>query len=278
MRFTKMEGLGNDYVYVDMFTEALPDVDVGELARMVSDRHFGIGSDGLVLIRPSEDHDCQMRMYNSDGSEAQMCGNAVRCIAKLMYNAGRDNDGVVSIDTRAGTIVADVHDIDELVADVDVDMGRPVLGPRKIPVNMDGDVLKGVGISVAGEELRFTAVSMGNPHCVIFVDEITDRMINELGPLIEDHPLFPERTNVEFVKVIDRGNIEMRVWERGAGETLACGTGASASVVASVLNGLCDCDVKVRLLGGDLKISWREGETVRMRGPARIVFTGEYYI
>lgn len=278
MRFTKMEGLGNDYVYVDLFTEALPDIEVGELARKVSDRHFGVGSDGLVLIRPSGDHDCQMRMYNSDGSEAQMCGNAVRCIAKLMYDSGRHQDGVVRIDTRAGTIVANVHNVDECRADVDVDMGRPVLSPRDVPVDLDGDIVIGAPIAVAGEEILFTAVSMGNPHCVIFVDEITDRMINEMGPLIESHPLFPERTNVEFVKVVDRDNIEMRVWERGAGETLACGTGASASVVASVLNGLCDSDVNVRLLGGDLNISWKEGETVRMRGPARIVFTGEYYI
>jgi len=275
MKFIKMEGLGNDYVYVDLFSETLPSDDLHEMARVVSDRHFGIGSDGLVLILPSEKGDCKMRMFNSDGSEAQMCGNAVRCVAKLMYNAGRHNGGEVRIDTLAGLIVARVNDIDHCNADVDVDMGRPVLDPGNIPVIAEGDRAIGVPISFDDEELEFTAVSMGNPHCTIFVEEIDDDMVHGWGPMIENHELFPERTNVEFIKVIDRGSIEMRVWERGAGETLACGTGACASVVSCILNGLCDEEVNVRLLGGDLNIAWIGRDCVRMRGPARIVFTGE---
>jgi len=275
MRFTKMEGLGNDYVYIDLFTEELPQMDLGELARKLSDRHFGIGSDGIVLMMPSGSEHCRMRMFNSDGSEAEMCGNAVRCVAKLMYDQGRHEDGIVTIETLAGRIVAKVSNRDRFIADVEVDMGEPVLEPMMIPVNLVGDTAIDVPLDIKGAELRFTAVSMGNPHCTIFVDEIEDNMVLGLGPVIEKDPLFPERTNVEFIKVLDRGNIEMRVWERGAGETLACGTGACASVVSCILNGLCDHEVNVKLLGGTLNIGWSGEGAVRMRGPARIVFTGE---
>ncbi|MBN1785879.1 MAG: diaminopimelate epimerase [Candidatus Methanofastidiosa archaeon] len=275
MRFTKMEGLGNDYVYVDLFAESLPNIDLPSLARAVSDRHFGIGSDGLVLILPSEVGECRMRMFNSDGSEAEMCGNAVRCIAKLMFNAGRHKNGTVRIETMAGIIVANVRDVDNLKAYVEVDMGPPVFDPKRIPVLAEGNEALDIPIEIEGRELRFNAVSMGNPHCVIFADEVDDRMVHGLGPKIENHRLFPEKTNVEFVKVSDRGNIEMRVWERGAGETLACGTGACASVAACIRSGLCDHTVDVRLLGGTLTISWPENDTIRMKGPARIVFTGE---
>ncbi|HPR40998.1 MAG TPA: diaminopimelate epimerase [Candidatus Methanofastidiosa archaeon] len=275
MKFTKMEGLGNDYVYIDLFSEDMPSEDLPELARKLSDRHFGIGSDGIVLILPSDTEDCRMRIFNSDGSEAEMCGNGVRCVAKLMYDGGRHNAGTVRIETLAGTIVARVKNRDAFLADVEVDMGEPILEAGKIPVSIEGERAIQVPIGVDGEELVFTAVSMGNPHCVIFVDGIEDRMIERWGPLIERHPMFPERTNVEFVKVLDDGNIQMRVWERGAGETLACGTGACASVVACIVNGLCGHDVSVRLLGGTLRIRWQGQGPVIVNGPARIVFTGE---
>lgn len=278
MKFTKMEGLGNDYIYVDLFTQDLGDADLGALAKRVSDRHFGIGSDGLVLIGPSSCADCRMQMFNSDGSEAELCGNAVRCIAKLMLDMGRSNGNEVSIETLAGRIVATIRDNTATQAHVAVDMGTPRLAPGDIPVDAAGERAVGIPLEAGGKTLLATCVSMGNPHCVVFVDEPTDELVHTTGPLLEGHVAFPNKTNVEFAEVIDREHVRMRVWERGAGETLACGTGACATAVACVLNGLCDRHVFIDLLGGRLEIEWREDGHVQMTGPATIVFTGEIII
>jgi diaminopimelate epimerase len=275
--FTKMEGLGNDYVYIDLFETSLEGVDLPTLARDVSDRHFGIGSDGLVLIGPSEFAHCRMRMFNSDGSESEMCGNAVRCIAKLMYDAGRHDEGRISIETLAGTINARIMEDIGTHAQVEVLMGVPRLSGPEIPVGSDADRVIGTPLETGGVTWYATCVSMGNPHCVLFVDEATDDLVHTVGPALETHEFFPNRTNVEFVEVVDRTHLRMRVWERGAGETLACGTGASASLVAGVLNDVCDRTVRMDLLGGSLEIEWCDDGNIKIVGPAVIVFKGEYY-
>jgi len=275
--FTKMEGLGNDYVYIDLFETTLEGIDPCALAREVSDRHFGIGSDGLVIIGPSDAAHCRMRMFNSDGSESEMCGNAVRCIAKLMYDAGRHTDGRISIETLAGLINARIMEDLGTHAQVEVFMGVPRLRGPEIPVRSEADRVIGVPLESDGVTWYATCVSMGNPHCVLFVDDASDDLVHSVGPALETHEFFPNRTNVEFVEVIDRSHLRMRVWERGAGETLACGTGASASLVAGVLNGVCDRAVGMDLLGGSLEIEWCDDENIKIVGPAVIVFKGEYY-
>jgi len=272
--FIKMHGAGNDYVYLDLIKNKY-NLDFGKLSKKISDRHIGVGSDGLVLILKKNDH-FQMRMFNADGSEAEMCGNAIRCVAKYLYDYGYTDSELIKIDTLAGLkeVRIESKNQDGKVETVKVNMGEPILNGRDIPVNYDGEPV--TDLVVLG--YRGTAVSMGNPHIVIIVDEITDKHVLVDGPQIEKHPLFPERTNVEFIKILDRSNIQMRVWERGSGETLACGTGACASAVACILNGLTDSIINVHLKGGILKIEWNgPGTPVYMTGPAELVFTGTYF-
>lgn len=275
MKFTKMHGIGNDYVYVNCFQETVK--EPAEVARLVSDRHFGIGSDGLILIRPSKVADCYMEMYNADGSRSAMCGNGIRCVAKYIYDHGLTDKTEVDVETAAGIkhIVLTIRD--GKVWKACVDMGEPILAPEKIPVVGEGDRLVHEPIVVNDTEYRMTCVSMGNPHAVVFLEENLDTLeIEKIGPAFENHERFPERVNTEFMNVIDRQTMQLRVWERGSGETWACGTGTCASVVASVLNGLTERKVLVHLLGGDLEIHWNEEDNhVYMTGPATEVFEGE---
>ena len=274
MRFTKMHGLGNDYVYVNGFQEKIE--NPSEVAKYVSDRHFGIGSDGLILINPSEVADFEMEMYNADGSRGEMCGNGIRCVAKYVYDYGLTDQTQISVETLGGIKYLDLTVQDGKVALVKVDMGSPILKPECIPIRAEGDIVVNEPIVAGRIEYRMTGVSMGNPHAVVYMDQIQDLDIERIGPLFENHERFPNRINTEFVKFIDRHTLEMRVWERGSGETMACGTGACAVAVASVLNGLTEENVTVRLLGGDLQIEWdREKDKVYMTGPATTVFDGE---
>lgn len=273
MNFTKMEGCGNDYVYVDCTKEVLS--NPGETAKKVSDRHFGIGSDGLILIKSSDKADFFMEMYNSDGSQAQMCGNGIRCVGKFVYDKGLTTKKQISVDTPAGIKHLDLNVVNGKVWSVKVNMGSPVLEAEKIPVKAEKSPVVREIITVAGKDYEMTCVSMGNPHAVVYVDSTENLPIETIGPLFEKHEKFPEKTNTEFVEVIDRKTLKMRVWERGAGETLACGTGACATLAASVLNGLCENEATIKLLGGDLKITWdRENDLIFMEGPARTVFEG----
>ncbi len=277
MKFTKMEGIGNDYVYVNGFEETV--VNKEAVACRVSDRHFGIGGDGLILINPSEVADFEMEMYNADGSRGKMCGNGIRCVGKYVYDRGLTDKTEVSVETLSGIkyLTLDVQAGE--VNSVRVDMGAPILEPRKIPMDIDGDMCINQEITVGDRVYQMTGVSMGNPHTVVYMDEVKELEIEKIGPQFEHHSLFPERINTEFVKVIDRNTLEMRVWERGSGETLACGTGACAVLVASVLNGKCEDKATVKLLGGALEIEWdREKNTVYMTGPAAFVFDGEIRI
>ena len=277
MKFTKMQGAGNDYVYVNCMEQTIDNIP--EKARFISDRHFGIGSDGLVLIMPSEVADFRMRMFNSDGSESEMCGNATRCIAKYVYEYGLTDKTTVSLETLAGIKILQMNLKDGKVDSVRVDMGEPILEPDKIPVISSKGRFISESVDVDGVEYKMTCVSMGNPHAVIYVDDVVNLHIEAIGPKVENHKLFPRRTNTEFVKVVDRKTLQMRVWERGAGETLACGTGACATLVATVLNGLCDRTATLKLLGGDLVIEWNEEDNhVYMTGPAVIVFDGNIEI
>ncbi len=273
MEFTKMQGLGNDYVYVNCFKETVK--NPSEVAIKVSDRHFGIGSDGLILINPSDVADFEMEMYNADGSRGEMCGNGIRCVAKYVYDYGLTDKTSISVETLGGIKYLDLTVEHGKVAKVKVDMGRPILKPELIPIVADGDMVIDEPIMVGGKEYRMTGVSMGNPHDVVFIDDVKNLEIEKIGSLFENHERFPNRINTEFVKVIDRKTVEMRVWERGSGETLACGTGACAVAVACILNGLTENVVTVKLLGGDLKIEWdREKDTVYMTGPAAVSFDG----
>ncbi|MGE4283760.1 MAG: diaminopimelate epimerase, partial [Clostridia bacterium] len=273
MKFTKMHGIGNDYVYVNCFEENV--ANPSEVAIKVSDRHFGVGSDGLVLIMPSDTEDFRMRMFNSDGSEAEMCGNAVRCVGKLVYDNGLTDKDIISIETLAGTKVLKMEVKDDKVRMVRVDMGEPILEPENIPVVHDKERFVDEDVEVDGQNYKFTCVSMGNPHAVTYMKDIDKLKIEEVGPKFEHHKIFPRRTNTEFVEVIDRKTLKMRVWERGAGETLACGTGACAVLVASVLNNLSDRQAAVQLIGGDLLIEWNEHDNhVYMTGSATKVFDG----
>ncbi len=274
MKFTKMQGLGNDYVYVNGFTESVENKE--EAARLLSDRHFGVGSDGLILINPSEVADFEMEMYNADGSRGKMCGNGIRCVAKYVYDYGLTDKTKISVETLGGIKYLDLTVEDGKVVLVRVDMGEPILEADKIPVAAGKEKVIDEPIVVDEKEYRTTSVSMGNPHAVVYMDEIATLDLEKIGPGFECHPWFPDRVNTEFVKVIDDTLLEMRVWERGSGETLACGTGACAVAVASILNGLAKREVTVRLLGGELKIEWDEKTNhVFMTGPAAVVFDGE---
>ena len=276
MKFTKMQGFGNDYVYVNCLKEKI--ADPPELARKISDRHFGVGSDGLIMINPSDKADFEMEMYNADGSRAEMCGNGIRCVAKYVYDYGLTDKTYISVETLAGIKYLDLTVEDGKVSLVKVDMGQPILEPEKIPVAVKGSRVVDEPLLVDGKEYRMTCVSMGNPHAVIFVDEdVKNLPLEKIGPSFENHTCFPKRVNTEFVRVIDRHTAEMRVWERGSGETLACGTGTCPVAVACVLNGLTEDAITVHLLGGDLYIEWdREKNTVYMTGPAEAVFDGEW--
>lgn len=275
MRFTKMHGAGNDYVYVNAFAEKLPH-DLPALARAMSDRHFGVGGDGLVLIGPSERADARMRMFNLDGSESEMCGNAIRCVAKYLYDHHIARKDELRIETGRGVLTLQVFAERGRVERVRVNMGTPILRSADIPTTLPGDPPVRVPLDVAGRRIEVTCVSMGNPHCVTFVDELTDDWVLRIGPQIEKHPAFPRKVNAEFIQILSRGEMRMRVWERGSGETLACGTGACASTVAAVLNGLTDRTVLCHLPGGDLTLEWAESGEVYKTGPAVEVFSGEW--
>jgi len=269
-----MHGIGNDYIYVDCTREELK--NPSEIARKVSDRHFGIGSDGLVLILPSQKADFKMRMFNSDGSESEMCGNAIRCVGKYVYDNKLTNKNIIEIETLAGIKVLTMTIENDQVTLVRVDMGEPILVPKDIPVDSEKDRFIAETIIIDNQEFKVTAVSMGNPHAVSYIDNVDCFPLAQIGPKMENHKLFPRRVNAEFVQVIDRTTLKMRVWERGAGETLACGTGACAVLVSSVLNNLSGRTATVKLLGGDLLIEWSEADNhVYMTGPAVKVFDGE---
>lgn len=275
MKFTKMQGLGNDYVYVNCFEETVE--NPVEVAVKVSDRHFGIGSDGLILIKPSNVADFEMEMYNADGSRGEMCGNGIRCVAKYVYDYGLTDKTHVSVETLGGIKYLDLTVEEGKVRLVRVDMGKPIFSPARIPVIAKGERVVDEPIKVGDTTYRMTCVSMGNPHAVVFVDDVDGLPIEKIGPLFENHERFPRRVNTEFVKVIDEGTALMRVWERGSAETLACGTGACAVAVACSSNGLTGDEVTVKLLGGDLQIQWdKEKDTVFMTGPAEVVFDGTW--
>ena len=276
MKFTKMHGIGNDYVYVNCFQETVKDPCA--VAKFVSDRHFGIGSDGLILIKPSDIADCEMDMYNLDGSQGAMCGNGIRCVAKYVYDYGIVNKTSISVATKSGIKYLDLTVKDGKVSTVKVNMGSPILTAKQIPVVSETEEVLDAPIEVNGDVYRFTAVSMGNPHAIVYMDDVEHLEIEKIGPAFESHVFFPDRVNTEFVKVIDNHTVQMRVWERGSGETLACGTGTCAVAVASILNGHVDGTqpVTVKLLGGDLEIFWdRDDNLVYMTGPAATVFDGE---
>lgn len=275
MKFTKMQGIGNDYVYVNCFEETVADPE--RVSEIISDRHFGIGADGLVLIMPSDKADFRMRMFNADGSEGNMCGNATRCIGKFVYDNHLTDKTSITLETRSGIKKLTLYPENGKVKTVLVDMGKAVLKPADIPMNVSGDTFINKPITVDGKEVFITAVSMGNPHAVTYVDDVDSLELEKIGPSFENHPLFPERVNSEFIKILDESTMQMRVWERGSGETWACGTGACAATAASVLNGYFphDKEITVKLRGGDLFITYKSDGTVLMRGPAETVFTGE---
>lgn len=277
MKFTKMHGCGNDYVYVNGFEEEVKDPKAVAIA--VSDRHFGIGSDGLILILPSEVADFRMGMYNADGSEGKMCGNGVRCIAKYVYDHGMTDKTQISIETKGGIKYLDLHVENGKVATVKVDMGEPILQTKEIPVEWKEEQMIGQAVEVSGKSYEMTCVSMGNPHAVVWVDDTNSLNLEKIGPDFEQHEMFPERVNTEFVQILNRSEVNMRVWERGSGETLACGTGACATAVACALNGKTEDVVTVHLLGGDLLIQYdRKNNHVYMTGPATTVFEGNIEI
>lgn len=273
LKFTKMEGLGNDYVYMDAINQNIE--NISELAKKVSDRHFGIGSDGLILICKSEMADFKMRMFNSDGSEAEMCGNGIRCVGKYVYDKGLTNKTNLSIETLAGIKYLVLNVENDKVKTVKVDMGEPILEPKKIPVLSEEKIVQNLELKAVDKNFKFTCVSMGNPHAITIVDNVAEFDIEKYGKVLEVDKVFPQRTNVEFIEIIDDEHVKMRVWERGAGETLACGTGACATAVACALNNLTQRNVKVELLGGILEINWNEKDNhVYMTGPAVTVFEG----
>lgn len=275
MKFTKMQGAGNDYVYVDCFAEPFP-VDPAMLAREVSDRHKGIGSDGLILICPSERAHARMRMYNADGSESEMCGNGIRCVAKYVYDHGIATEEALKIETGRGVLTLQLDVSNRLVDQVRVNMGPPILKSAEIPTTLPGDPPVNASLEVGGRDLKVTCVSMGNPHCITFVDEVNDEWVHTIGPQIEMHPAFPNRVNAEFIQILSPGETIMRVWERGSGETQACGTGACASAVAGVLTGKTARKVLCHLPGGDLLLEWPADGDVFMTGPATEVYSGEW--
>ena len=273
MKFTKMHGCGNDYVYVDCTKDMLKNPSAA--AQTVSDRHFGVGGDGLILICPSETADFRMAMYNADGSEGAMCGNGIRCVAKYVYDKGLTDKTRITVETKAGIKTLDLTVEEGKVSLVRVDMGLPNCNSEAIPVVGLGDFVVGRSVNVAGRDWTMTCVSMGNPHAVVWVDSMNDLPLEELGPQFEHHPMFPDRVNTEFVQILNDHEINMRVWERGSGETLACGTGACASVAATYLNRRTGSNVLVHLRGGDLMIEIGDDGHIYMTGPATTVFEGE---
>ncbi len=282
MKFTKMHGIGNDYVYVNCFTEKLP-LEPEQLSQIISDRHYGIGGDGLILICPSEVADAKMRMFNADGSASEMCGNGIRCVAKYLYDFGVVPKDVVTIESGGKVLTLQLTIENGKMSQARVDMGEPVLVPEQVPTLLrsgSGDSDRpavDVPLNIAGKTLAVTAVSMGNPHCVTFVEELTDDLVFNLGPKIETDPAFPRRVNAEFVQVVSPTQLRMRVWERGSGETLACGTGACAVAVAGVLTGRSERRTQIELSGGRLEIEWSEADNhVYMTGPATTVFSGDW--
>lgn len=277
MKFTKMEGCGNDYVYVNGFEEKIDNPN--EVAIAVSDRHFGIGSDGLIIINPSEVADFKMCMYNADGSEGKMCGNGIRCVAKYVYDFKLTDKDVITVETLSGIKTLKLNVENGKVKTVRVNMGAPILECNKVPVKYDDEKMINKPVKVDGKTFNITCVSMGNPHAVTFINDTDNLEIEKIGPKFENNEIFPDKVNTEFIQIIDKKTVKMRVWERGSGETFACGTGACACVVASVLNRLTENKVTVKLLGGELEIEYNQDEnTVYMTGPARVVFTGEYDI
>jgi diaminopimelate epimerase len=276
MRFTKMHGAGNDYIYLDCFRNS-PPRDPIALSRAMSDRHFGVGSDGLILICPSEKADARMRMFNADGSEAEMCGNGLRCVAKYIYDHGLVRKPSLQVETGRGILRVDLETAGGAVCQATIDMGEPIFEASQIPTTLTGNPPTNVALSISDQVYRVTFVSMGNPHCVLFVDSITDALVSGIGPKIETHSTFPKRTNVEFVRVNNPDDVTVRVWERGSGETLACGTGACAVAVAGVLTGRTHRRIIAHLRGGDLTLNWSESDNhVYLTGPAVEVFSGEW--
>ncbi|MBB6066662.1 diaminopimelate epimerase [Methanococcus maripaludis] len=274
MKFTKMHGLGNDYIYVDAISQKIENPN--EISKFVSDRHFGIGSDGLVLILPSDKADFKMRMFNSDGSEAEMCGNAIRCVGKFVYDKKMTDKSTITIETLAGIKVLEMTIENGKVVLVKVDMGEPILKAEEIPVLSKKHPVIDEKITAKDYCYNFTCVSMGNPHAITYIENVDEFPLEKIGPLFEIHEKFPRKTNVEFVELIDKNTVKMRVWERGAGETLACGTGACAVLTASVLKGYVGRKATIKLLGGDLTIEWNEFDNhIYMTGPATTVFEGE---
>lgn len=275
LKFTKMHGLGNDYVYMDCTKSGEPK-DIISLAKFVSNRHFGVGSDGLILICKSDTCDFKMRMFNLDGSEAEMCGNGIRCVGKFVYDKGLTTKTEITVETLAGVKNLKLQVVEGRVEKVEVDMGEPILEPERIPVVSDEYPVKNLKLRAEGKEFIFTCVSVGNPHAVTIVDNVNSFEVEKYGKKLEVDTHFPEKANIEFVQIVDKNTIRMRVWERGSGETFACGTGASAVAVACNLNGVTENDVTVKLLGGDLKIKWnKENNHIYMTGPAVTVFEGE---
>lgn len=277
--FVKMEGIGNDYVYINDSNEEIDNLP--QLAKNISNRHFGVGSDGLIAIRPSEKADFYMRMFNLDGSEGKMCGNGIRCFAKLIHDEGLSDKKTLTIETLSGIKTVELlFDETDEVTGARVDMGKPSLNNSEIPIDSDQEQWLAYPLTIADHQYKVTGVSMGNPHIVTYLDEIKNLDLTEIGPLFEYHQQFPEQINTEFIKVISPTELDMRVWERGSGETLACGTGACAAVVSSILNELTENKVSVNLLGGRLVIEWDRDKTgkIFMEGPARTTFKGEYYL
>lgn len=275
LHFTKMHGTGNDYVYVNLFKETV--ANPAELSVRISDRHFGIGSDGLILIAPSDTADCRMIMYNADGSEGAMCGNGIRCVAKYAYEHGIVSESHIRVETKSGIKELDLTVEDGKVIYVKVNMGKAILKPEEIPMKATGENFISQDIDVAGQTYKATCVSMGNPHCVLFTEGIDDMKLEEIGPLFEKHPIFPEQVNTEFVEIIDEHTVKMRVWERGSGETISCGTGTCAVTVAAVLNGYVRQgeEIEVQVRGGRLYDTYLPNGEVLMKGPAKTVFDGE---
>ena len=276
VKFTKMHGIGNDYVYIDCFKQNIENPN--ELAIKMSPRRFSVGADGVILICPSDVADAKMRMFNLDGSEGKMCGNGVRCVGKFIYDNGIAHKNTVTVETLSGIKILEITDNDGLADTITVDMGKAELSPEKIPALADCESIIDTAITVNGDDYNITAVSMGNPHAVVFCDEIDSLNLEKIGPGFEHHEMFPEQVNTEFIRVIDQNTLQMRVWERGSGETFACGTGACAAAVAAVVNGYCkhDSEITVHLVGGDLFITYCKDGTVFMRGGATKVFDGIY--
>lgn len=275
INFTKMQGCGNDYVYISGFTEKIPLEKKPDFVRRMSDRHFGIGGDGVIFVNPSELADFEMEMYNADGTRAEMCGNGIRCVAKFVYDKGLTDKTEITVESFGQVKYLRLFTENGRVKQVRVDMGEPVLRAEEIPVVCGSEQAVAEAIEVEGREYEMTCVSMGNPHAVVYMEDVAGLEIEKAGPFFENHPRFPRRVNTEFVKVLDRNTVEMRVWERGSGETLACGTGCCAVAVACVLNGLTERRMTVKVLGGALEIEWDEANNrVYMTGPAETVFEG----